>query len=200
MRQSQSIYNSSRLAANYAYNRPPIHHRIIQAIGEHLHITTRVGRALDIGCGAGLSTAALEPLAEIAVGIEPVRTMLTHSHAVAPRALFLVGQAERLPFSAEVFDLITAAGSVNYADLDLFLPEAARVLAPGGILIIYDFSVGRRLRSSDLLEEWHAAFERRYPSSSEYALDARALSYSRSGLRLESYEELYGSHTKIRIR
>ena len=113
MTQAESIYDSPRLAAGYAYDRPPAHRRIIQRVRELLQITGRRTRALDVGCGAGLSTAALEPLAETMVGLEPVRTMLTHSRAVAPHALFLVGQAERLPSSAGAFDLITAAGSLN---------------------------------------------------------------------------------------
>lgn len=190
MSSSRSIYDSPRLAAQYAYDRPPVHPHIIRAIGEHLRLSTRVGRALDIGCGAGLSAAALEPLAETIVGIEPARTMLAHRRAVAPQALFLVGQAETLPFPAGAFDLMTAAGSVNYADLGLFLPEAARVLAAGGVLVIYDFSAGRRLRASRLLEEWFAAFERRYPSPPDYELDVRGLDFGPSGLRLVAYEEL----------
>lgn len=192
MARSQSIYDSFRLAAAYAYDRPPVHQRIVQTIGEHLGITKakRLPRALDVGCGAGLSTAALEPLAKTVVGIEPVLTMLKHSHAVAPHAFFLVGQAEHLPFSSQAFDLLTAAGSLNYADLELFLPEAGRVLAPNGTLAIYDFSAGRRLRGSNMLGEWYSGFERRYPAPTGYHLDAMGLAYSRSGLRIAGYEEL----------
>ena len=188
--QSESIYDSPRLAASYAYDRPPIHRHIIQIAGEHLRITRRLARALDIGCGAGLSTAALAPLAETVVGLEPVRTMLTHSRVVAPHALFLVGRAERLPCSTGAFDLMAAAGSLNYADVDLFLPEAARVLAPGGVLLIYDFSAGQRVRGGHQLDEWFATFARRYPAPPGYALDVRGLAYGRVGLRLQAYEEL----------
>jgi ubiquinone/menaquinone biosynthesis C-methylase UbiE len=53
--------------------------------------------------------------------------MLAHSRVVAPDALFLVGRAESLPFSAGAFDLIAAAGALNYVDVDLFLPDAVRV-------------------------------------------------------------------------
>ncbi len=41
---------------------------------------------------------------------------------------FAVGTAEAIPLADRTVDLITAAGSLNYANLDLFFPEAARVL------------------------------------------------------------------------
>jgi SAM-dependent methyltransferase len=189
MTRSESIYDSPRLAAGYAFGRPPVHQHILETVGKHIHTTVRPERALDVGCGAGLSTAPLEPLAETVVGLEPVPTMLTHSRVVAPSALFLVAPAERLPFSAGVFDLMTAAGSLNYADLSLFLPDAARVLAPGGLLAIYDFSAGRRLRGNDLLDKWYTSFERRYPPPPGHSLDVRGLAYARARLRLEAYEE-----------
>src|SRR5438046_8898740 len=71
----ERIYDSHRLATAYAYDRPAIHRHIVEAAGKSLHITTRLGRALDIGCGAGLSTAALAPLAESVVGLEPAPAM-----------------------------------------------------------------------------------------------------------------------------
>jgi SAM-dependent methyltransferase len=183
MNQFTSFYNSARLAAGYAYSRPPVHPHVIRMVAEHLHITKPLRSALDVGCGAGRSTDALGELAEFVVGLEPVPTMLAHIHAVAPRAFFAVGRAEELPFRSRAFDLITAAGSLNYVDLTRFFPEAARVLAPTGRLIIYDFSAGRRFRASDALDEWFASFERRYPFPPDYELDVRVLDYGRSGLR-----------------
>jgi SAM-dependent methyltransferase len=186
---ANNVYDSVRMAAGYAFDRPAVHPHVIRAIGKHLRIAGRLTRALDVGCGAGLSTAALEPLADTAVGLEPVLNMLRHIRAVAPRAAFLVGQAERLPFPAGSFDLVTAAGSLNYVDLALFLPEIARVLGKGGVLAIYDFSAGRRLRDSGALYAWYADFERRYPPKPGYDLDVRDLAYAVSGLRLDAYEE-----------
>lgn len=189
MTRSESIYDSPRLAAGYAYDRPPVHQHIIQRIKEHLGLTERLRRALDVGCGAGLSTAALDPLAETVVGLEPVLTMLKHRHAVAPRAHFLAGQAEQLPFAPRTFDLLAAAGALNYADRDRFLPEAERVLAPGGVLVIYDFSAGRRFRDGGLLGQWYGEFERRYPAPAGYYFDVNELAYGQWGLRLAGYEE-----------
>jgi SAM-dependent methyltransferase len=189
MASNDSVYDSLRVATGYAFDRPAVHPHVVRVIAGHLQSTRRVGRALDVGCGAGLSTAALAPLAGTVFGLDPASTMLTHCRGVAPGASFLVGRAEGLPFPAGSFDLVTAAGSLNYVDLALFLPEVARVLAPAGVLAIYDFSAGRRLRGSDRLDAWYAAFERRYPPKPGYDLDVRDLAYAPSGLRLDAYEE-----------
>jgi SAM-dependent methyltransferase len=186
----RSFYDSRRVADRYAYGRPPVHRRIVKKIGDDLGIAAPVPWALDIGCGAGLSTAALGPLAGRIVGIDRSPAMLAHSRTVAPGAMFLVGEAESLPFAAGTFQLITAAGSINYADLTLSLPEAARILAPGGTVAIYDFSAGRRLRDSHRLEEWHREFECRYPRAPGYHLDVRRLNYGHAGLRLDGYAEI----------
>ncbi len=184
------MYNSPRIAAGYAFGRPPVHPRIIEAIGRHLRDRVPFERALDVGCGAGVSTAALAPLARTLVGVEPVLAMMAHAGTVAPRASFIAGLAERLPCAGGAFDLIAAAGSINYTEHALFLPEAARVLTADGVMVVYDFSAGRRMRTTDLLDEWYASFERQYPPQPGYALDVRTLEVERVGMRLEAYEEM----------
>jgi len=161
---------------------------MIRAMREALGQTTPFRTALDLGCGAGLSTAALTPYSKTVVGLEPVRAMLQYSHVVSPQSRFLVGQAERLPFRSGVFDLITAAGALNYVDLGLFLPEASRVLARTGVMVIYDFSEGRRLHGDDRLTQWFGEFQRRYPPPPDYDLDVKGLNYEEAGLRLEGYQ------------
>jgi SAM-dependent methyltransferase len=118
---------------------------------------------LDIGCGAGLSTQPLGRLADLTFGVDVAETMLGWAASVAPDAHFAVGRAEALPVRSGSIGLITAAGSLNYADLDRFFPEAARVLEPGGVVVVYDFSPGRRFPDSSGLDEWFAAFMERYP-------------------------------------
>jgi SAM-dependent methyltransferase len=186
-----SVYDSARLAAGYAFCRPPVHPEIIRAIRGRLERRPAgMTRALDVGCGAGLSTAALESVAVRVVGLEPVAAMLAHCRAVAPGAGFVVGRAEQLPFSTRSFDIIAAAGSLNYVDLNRFLPEAARVLAPGGVLLVYDFSAARRLRDDPRLDEWFSAFERRYPFPPGYEMDIRTSNLAGAGFRLETWEAL----------
>jgi SAM-dependent methyltransferase len=179
-----SVYDSERLAAAYARDRPPIHEQILLAA----RLGRPADRALDVGCGAGLSTAALAPLARQAIGLEPISTMLTHRRTVAPHASFLIGQAERLPFSAGSFDLVTAAGSLNYADLPSALAEIARVLTRDGTFLLYDFSTGGRSVSGDALAGWFASFEQRFPWPPGWEpLDVRELPLAAYGLRLLDY-------------
>jgi SAM-dependent methyltransferase len=187
-----SIYDSERLAAAYARSRPPVHARVVAAAKGGLE---RLGvaharRALDIGCGAGLSTAALAPLAGSLVGLEPVATMLRHRREVAPGARFVIGRAEQLPFGTGSYDLVSAAGALNYGDRDLVLPEVARVLTERGGLLVYDFSGGRRLAGDPRLDAWFAAFEARYPYPHGYAMDVRSLPFEKAGMRLDYYEEI----------
>jgi SAM-dependent methyltransferase len=183
------LYNSARLASAYAFARPPIHPLIIERIMGHGTVRARsIGCALDVGCGAGRSTAALTAVARTVVGLEPAAAMLAHCRAVAPGASFVVGRAEDLPFANASFDLVTAAGSLNYTDRGRSLGEIARVLAPGGVLAIYDFSSGRRCHAAASLDDWFAEFERLYPYPPGYALDVRALDYGSVGLRLAGYE------------
>ena len=65
-----------------------------------MHLGRQADQALDVGCGAGLSTTALAPLARQVTGLEPVPAMLAHWRIVAPQARFVIGRAERLPFAA----------------------------------------------------------------------------------------------------
>ena len=184
----KSVYDSERLAACYAFDRPPVHEQILRSA----RLTRRAERALDVGCGAGLSAAALAPLARQVVGLEPVPAMLAHRRTVAPRASFVIGQAERLPFTSGSFDLVTAAGSLNYADLpSAALAEIARVLTRDGTFVLYDFSAGRRSVSGAELARWYASFEQRFPPPPGWEpLDVRELPLADYGLRLLDFTDV----------
>jgi ubiquinone/menaquinone biosynthesis C-methylase UbiE len=121
------------MAEGYARSRPPLHARIIDRIG------VRAAAALDVGCGAGLSTAPLVRLADRVVGVDPVPAMVRWAGRIVPGASFTAAAAEALPFPDGVFDLITAAGSLNYAEPAAAFRELRRVIGSAGTLCVYDF-------------------------------------------------------------
>jgi SAM-dependent methyltransferase len=184
-------FGTDDMAAGYATSRPPVHRRVIE---QALRQSARSGtfqRALDIGCGAGVSTRALIDFAGSCIGLEPSEAMLKWAPKIAPSAGFVVGSAEAIPLCSRAVDLITAAGSLNYANLDLFFPEAARVLTPHGLLLVYDFSAGRSFRNSTSLDEWFSGFHQRYPPPAD---DARELSPAilaklNSGFHLDAHRQ-----------
>ncbi len=105
-------------------------------------------RILDVGCGTGYllgRLAARASQAEVLAGIDAAPAMIEVARAAAAddRPRFAVGTAERLPWPAATFDLVVSTTSFDHwADQRAGLAECARVLVPGGCLVLADlFSV-----------------------------------------------------------
>jgi len=101
-------------------------------------------RILDVGCGTGYllsRLAARAPQAEVLAGIDAAPAMIEVARAAAAddRLRFVAGRAERLPWPAASFDLVVSTTSFDHwADQRAGLAECARVLAPGGCLVLAD--------------------------------------------------------------
>jgi SAM-dependent methyltransferase len=99
------------------------------------------GKAVpEDGCGTGYVSAWLARRGARPVGIDNSSSQLatarrlreTHGLAIP----FVQGIAEQLPFPDASFDLVISEyGAAIWADPYLWIPEAARVLRPGGELI-----------------------------------------------------------------
>ena len=178
------------MGIGYANSRPPIHSLVIARVFSQLGAARKFSCVLDVGCGAGLSTCPLLPFADFCIAFDPAEAMLKRSSSVAPGAVFIAARAEAMPVRTGSIDLMTAAGSLNYADLDLFFPEALRVLTATGTLVVYDFSQGRTFRESRSLDLWYDEFLARYPNppDSAHRLDPETLASIVPGLRLSAHE------------
>ena len=101
-------------------------------------------RVLDIGCGTGYLLRRLArqwPQAAEMAGIDPAPSMIAAAEASAGehRLRFCTGTAERLPYPDGSFDLIVSTTSFDHwADQQAGLSECARVLVPGGRLVLVD--------------------------------------------------------------
>jgi SAM-dependent methyltransferase len=87
------------------------------------------GRILDVACGTGYGTALLG-----AVGVDSSLRALRY--AVRYPAPYVAADALRLPFG-RVFDTVVSFETVEHVtDAGRFVAECARVLRPGGTLIV----------------------------------------------------------------
>jgi ubiquinone/menaquinone biosynthesis C-methylase UbiE len=106
-------------------------------------------RFLDVGCGTGAAVRAAAPVVERAVGVDIVPAMIMRAKALAaelPRAEFVVGDSEKLPFPGAAFTaLLCTASFHHYPDPERALAEMARVLTPGGKLVIADGTADLRI-------------------------------------------------------
>jgi SAM-dependent methyltransferase len=103
--------------------------------------------ALDVATGAGHTALALAPhVAEvIALDLTPEMLAETARNAAA-RGLTNVrvqlGVAERLPFRAATFDIVTVRTAPHhFADIEQSVREMARVTRPGGRVVVVDTTV-----------------------------------------------------------
>lgn len=108
---------------------------------DELNVLGPVGgkRILELGCGAAQWSLALKQKRARPVGMDNSFKQLSHARSGATRArvrLPLVqAVAERLPFRADSFDIVFCDyGAMSFADPAVTVPEAARVLRPGGLL------------------------------------------------------------------
>ena len=91
---------------------------------------------LDIGCGAGHSTALINAVGASVVGVDAAQGMVDYANKTFAGIDFQVGGLEDLAFGDDEFDVVFAANSVQYAaDLETGLRELARVCKPGGSIV-----------------------------------------------------------------
>ena len=94
-------------------------------------------RALDVGCGEGRFCRLLGTRRIAAVGIDPTQRLLDEARKRDPDGDYRQARAEKLPFPDDHFDLVLSY--VSLIDVEAYqaaINEMARVLAPGGMLLI----------------------------------------------------------------
>jgi demethylmenaquinone methyltransferase / 2-methoxy-6-polyprenyl-1,4-benzoquinol methylase len=98
-------------------------------------------RVLDLAAGTGVSTAELAVSGAYAVGADFSLGMLRVGRESRPVLPLVAGDALALPFGDGAFDAVTISfGLRNIVDLGRALREMARVVRPGGRLVVCEFS------------------------------------------------------------
>lgn len=97
------------------------------------------GRALDAGCGTGRHAEFLAALGYDTIGVDATPGMLDVARVRVPDVELREGRLEALPVADESVDLAIAALAVCHVpDLEPVLRELARVVRPGGSVVISD--------------------------------------------------------------
>ena len=95
---------------------------------------------LEVGCGTGYVSAWASKQGAAPVGIDPtweqLRGALTFQREFDRRFPLVMAAGEALPFRDESFDVVLSEyGAAIWSDPYRWIPEAARVLRPGGDLM-----------------------------------------------------------------
>lgn len=113
-------------------------------------------RVVDLGAGTGILTELLIRLGADVTAVEPDESMRAEFRRRLPSARLLAGSAEDMPLPAGSADAVLCGQALHWFNLELALPEIARVLVGGGVL-------GGLWNNDDDRVEWvaglHAALE-----------------------------------------
>jgi SAM-dependent methyltransferase len=98
-----------------------------------------VGVALDAACGTGRHAAYLAGLGHTVIGVDSSPGMLACAREKVPQGEFIEGDLRELPLADDSVDLVVCAiALVHMPALDGPFAELARVLRPGGHLVVSD--------------------------------------------------------------
>jgi demethylmenaquinone methyltransferase/2-methoxy-6-polyprenyl-1,4-benzoquinol methylase len=138
-------------------------------------------RALDVATGTGdLAIALAERDADV-VGVDFAEKMLEIARRKAPGLEFRSGNALALDFPDDSFDAATVGfGARNFDDLDRGLAEMARVVKPGGRVVVLEITTPQRPPLSWFFRMW---FDTVVPLIGRVAGDPDAYDYLPNSVR-----------------
>jgi demethylmenaquinone methyltransferase / 2-methoxy-6-polyprenyl-1,4-benzoquinol methylase len=114
--------------------------------------------ALDVACGTG--DLAIELSRRVGadgevIGSDFAQEMLERAREKAPALAWEWGNALDLPYASNRFDAATVGfGARNFSDLDRGLAEMARVVKPGGRVVVLEITTPRRPPLSTFYSLW----------------------------------------------
>jgi ubiquinone/menaquinone biosynthesis C-methylase UbiE len=142
---------------------------------------------LDMGCGTGNYTAALQQVAESVIGIDVSIGMLEQARAKFTDLPLIRGDVTGLPFASGTFDGAFAIQVLHHLKKkELFLREAYRVLRKGACIAIHACS-HRQMRAFWFYHYFPKGLEvdlARMPDSGEIALLLHRAGFSDIGIEI----------------
>ncbi|MEU6348734.1 methyltransferase domain-containing protein [Streptomyces sp. NPDC047072] len=124
-------------AAQYAANRPSYPPALFDAVEELAGRSFEGAQVADVGAGTGIATALLRARGAEVVAVEPGDGMAAQFRLAHPDIPIVRGDGNDLPLLADSVDFLTYAQSWHWTDTARAVPEALRVLRPGGALALW---------------------------------------------------------------
>jgi len=138
-------------------------------------------RALDVATGTGDLAIELDARGAAVTGVDFSEGMLEIARRKAPSIEFAVGNALALEFPDATFDAATVGfGARNFDDLGQGLAEMARVVRPGGRVVVLEITNPQKPPLSTFFGLW---FDRVVPLLGRLAGDPDAYEYLPSSVR-----------------
>jgi demethylmenaquinone methyltransferase/2-methoxy-6-polyprenyl-1,4-benzoquinol methylase len=155
--------------------------------------------ALDVATGTGDLAVALARRGAEVTGMDFAPAMLELARKKAPGLRFEEGDALDLAYADGSFDAATVGfGARNFADLDRGLAEMARVVRPGGRVVVLEITTPQKPPLSWFFRAW---FDHAVPALGRLAGDPDAYTYLPSSVRrFPGPEELGARMTAAGLR
>jgi demethylmenaquinone methyltransferase / 2-methoxy-6-polyprenyl-1,4-benzoquinol methylase len=140
--------------------------------------------ALDVACGTG--DLAIELARRVGTGGEVIGSdfseeMLERARSKAPGLAWEWGNALELPYASGRFDAATVGfGARNFSDLERGLAEMARVVKPGGRVVVLEITTPRKPPLSTFYRVW---FDHVVPLIGRLTGEQEAYTYLPSSVR-----------------
>ncbi|AJE83204.1 UbiE/COQ5 methyltransferase [Streptomyces albus] len=137
MTDTRRAHSFNAAAAQYAASRPSYPPALFDTVEELSGRPLRGAAVVDVGAGTGIASARLHARGARLLAVEPGEGMAAEFRRQLPGVPVVRGDGNALPLASGSADLLTFAQSWHWTDPARALPEALRVLRPGGTLALW---------------------------------------------------------------
>ena len=149
-------------------------------------LAQRPRSALDVGCGEGRFCRKLSEGDVETTGLDPTHNLIAAARSKHAGGRYVLGRAEELPFEDDAFELVVSYLSlIDIADFERAISEMARVLKPGGALLIANLT---SFSTAGAERGWvRDAVGRKLHYPIDHYLTPRAVPVSYRGIHITNY-------------
>ncbi|MFE9449161.1 class I SAM-dependent methyltransferase [Streptomyces sp. NPDC006739] len=134
---SSRAHSFNTAAAQYAANRPSYPPALFDTVEELAARPLAGARVVDVGAGTGIATSLLHARGADVLAVEPGDGMAAQFRGTLPGIPVVRGDGNALPLATASADFLTYAQAWHWTEPARSVPEALRVLRPGGALALW---------------------------------------------------------------